>query len=209
MRENQGRRQARRQPRGLHRVDEILDAAAHVFAEVGYDAASTHAIAVQAKISHGSLYQFFLNKEAIAHALATRYVNQLRAQYETSFTQHDTSMPLGVFLDLWIDPLVAFRNDPGFFALFAGSYTSHRLPDVAKDLHEEVSRHIEQEIAILAPNTPLERQKQIATVCIQIVKALLSLMSTHTTWVVGELKAVISQYVESLADMHKGEPNEE
>lgn len=80
---------------------------------------------------------------------------------------------------------------------------------VAKDLHEEVSRHIEQEIALLAPNTPLERQKQIATVCTQIVKALLSLMGTHATRVVGDLKVVMSRYVEALADMHKGEHREE
>ncbi len=206
MRENQERRQARRQPRGLRRVDEILDAASHVFAEVGYDAASTHAIAVRAGISHGSLYQFFPNKEAIAHALATRYVTQLHTMYETSFAPYDAHVALAVFLDLWIDPLVAFKNDPGFFALFAGSSTAHQFTDVTHALHEEVARRIEQKIAILAPDIPLERQKQIATVCIQIVKSLLSLATTQENWIVGELKATVYRYLEPLADINKREP---
>jgi AcrR family transcriptional regulator len=209
MRENQERRLARRQPRGLRRVDEILDAASHVFAEVGYDAASTHAIAVRAGISHGSLYQFFPNKEVIAHALATRYVTQLHILYETSFAPYDAHVALAVFLDLWIDPLVAFQNDPGFLALFAGSSPSHRFTDVTRDLHEEVSKHIEQKIAILAPDIPLERQKQIATVSIQIVKSLLSPAMTHTNWIVGELKAAVYRYLEPLADINQREPKRE
>ncbi|HEY3992789.1 MAG TPA: TetR/AcrR family transcriptional regulator [Ktedonobacteraceae bacterium] len=204
MRENQERRRARRQPRGLRRVDEILDAAAHVFAEVGYDAVSTHMIAVRAGISHGSLYQFFPNKEAIAHALATRYVTHLRTQYETSFAPYGAHVPLAVFLDLWIDPLVAFTIDPGFLVLFAGSYTSHRLTGVKSNLHEEVSKRIEQEIAVLAPDTPLERQKQIATVCTQIAKALLPLVATDKDGIVGDLKAVMYRYVEPLVASNKG-----
>src|SRR6266511_1332655 len=48
----------------------ILDAAAGVFADAGYERATTNAIAAAAGISPGSLYQFFPNKEAIAEALA-------------------------------------------------------------------------------------------------------------------------------------------
>ena len=209
MRENQERREARRQPRGLRRVDEILDAASHVFAEVGYDAASTHAIAVRAGISHGSLYQFFSNKEVIAHTLATRYVTQLHTQYETSFAPYGAHVALAVFLDLWIDPLVAFNADPGFLALFAGSSTSHQFTDVTRDLHEEVFKRIEQKVAILAPDIPLERQKQIATICLQIVKGLLSLTTAHKNWIVGELKAAVYRYLEPLVDINKKEPKSE
>ncbi len=41
------------------------------------------------------------------------------------------------------------------------------------------------------------------------MEALLSLMGTHATWVVGDLKVVISRYVEALVDMHKEERLEE
>ncbi len=198
MRENQERRQARRQPRGLRRVDEILDAAARVFAEFGYDAATTHAIASQAEMSHGSLYQFFPNKEAIAHALAARYLKQLHEQYENAFAAYEVSLPLSAFLDLLIDPLTVFKADPGFLALFAGSYTSQRLADVARDLPGEVEARIENGIALYAPDLPLEQQRRIATISLQIVKALLPLAATQKSWVVCEMKAALSGYLEPL-----------
>jgi len=49
-----------------------LKPAQTVFAEMGYDEATTNHIAAQAAISPGSLYQFFSNKEEIAQALAAR-----------------------------------------------------------------------------------------------------------------------------------------
>ena len=64
--------------RGERRVASLLDAAGHVFGELGYHAANTNAIAAEAKVSPATLYQFFPNKEAIADALETRYAMELR-----------------------------------------------------------------------------------------------------------------------------------
>ena len=63
----------KRNVRGERRVASLLDAAARVFGELGYHAATTNAIAAEAKVSPATLYQFFPNKEAIADALVTRY----------------------------------------------------------------------------------------------------------------------------------------
>ena len=78
-------RVVRRRARGLQRIASILDAAETVFAQVGYDEATTHQIADSAGISPGSLYQFFSNKEEIAQALAARYVEELKLVYTTIF----------------------------------------------------------------------------------------------------------------------------
>jgi AcrR family transcriptional regulator len=59
MGENQERRQARRQKRGALRVEEILQAAGALFAEIGYDKVTTNMIAARAGVSRGSLYQSF------------------------------------------------------------------------------------------------------------------------------------------------------
>lgn len=56
----------RRQARGERRIAQLLQAAAGVFCRTGYAAASTNAIAREAGVSPGTLYQFFPNKEAIA-----------------------------------------------------------------------------------------------------------------------------------------------
>ena len=53
------------QERARRRVARILDAAALVFAEQGFEAATMEDIAARAETSIGSIYQFFPNKLAI------------------------------------------------------------------------------------------------------------------------------------------------
>src|SRR4051812_6959010 len=76
-----GLRRRPQQTRGEHRINTILDAAATVFYEVGYAAATTNLIAKHAHTAIGSLYDFFPNKEAIAQRLFERYLSDLRQLY--------------------------------------------------------------------------------------------------------------------------------
>ena len=69
----------RRQARGERRIAQILRAAAEVFARDGYEGATTNAIAREAGVSPGSLYQFFRNKDEVAAALAEYYTTELQA----------------------------------------------------------------------------------------------------------------------------------
>src|SRR5258706_778849 len=46
-------------------VDAILDAAARILVDRGYDAFTTNRVAAGAGVSVGSLYQYFPNKEAL------------------------------------------------------------------------------------------------------------------------------------------------
>lgn len=68
-----------RQLRSRQTVERILDAAARIFGELGYRAATTNDIAAEAGISIGSLYQYFPNKDALLVALADRHVTQTTA----------------------------------------------------------------------------------------------------------------------------------
>jgi AcrR family transcriptional regulator len=56
--------------------ERILTAAAHVFAEHGYAAGTTNRIAERARISIGSLYQYFPNKDAILAQLLIRHIDR-------------------------------------------------------------------------------------------------------------------------------------
>ena len=67
-----------RQSRSQATVDVILDAAARIFVETGFAAATTNAIAERAGVSVGSLYQYFPNKLALLAALKERHVLQLK-----------------------------------------------------------------------------------------------------------------------------------
>jgi AcrR family transcriptional regulator len=65
--------------RGKQRVAALLQAAAAVFAEKGYDAATMTEIAARAGAPIGSLYQFFPAKEALADTLVQNYAAMLAA----------------------------------------------------------------------------------------------------------------------------------
>ena len=75
-------RTAPQQIRSQQRVDLILDTAAVLFSESGYENASTNAIAERAGISIGSLYRYFPDKDAILRALAGRYRAEMLALYD-------------------------------------------------------------------------------------------------------------------------------
>jgi AcrR family transcriptional regulator len=98
-----------RQARGQQRIQLLLDMAEQLFADVGFEAATTNAIAARAGMSPGSLYQFFPNKDAIAEALATRYLEQLHATQAYSFAPEIVQLPLEARIDRVVDPLVALH----------------------------------------------------------------------------------------------------
>jgi AcrR family transcriptional regulator len=65
--------------RGHDRVAVLLEAAAKVFFERGYDAATMTEIAAEAHSSIGSLYQFFPTKPLLAEALHIERLERLKA----------------------------------------------------------------------------------------------------------------------------------
>src|SRR5690349_2221804 len=73
------RLQPRRKPRQVRAEltrERILNAAAHIFTEHGYAAGTTNHIAEHARVSIGSLYQYFPNKDAILAALLVRHIDR-------------------------------------------------------------------------------------------------------------------------------------
>ncbi|GAA4799855.1 TetR/AcrR family transcriptional regulator [Streptomyces ziwulingensis] len=80
----------RKQPRQVRAEltrERILDAAAHVFGEYGYAAGTTNRIAEQARVSIGSLYQYYPNKDAILLELVTRHLDSGRDFVERRLEQ--------------------------------------------------------------------------------------------------------------------------
>jgi len=65
-----------RQERSRRMVERILDAAARIFEERGYRATTTNDVAEAARVSVGSLYQYFANKDALLVGLAERHLDE-------------------------------------------------------------------------------------------------------------------------------------
>lgn len=171
------RTRRKRQARGEERMREIVRAAAVVFAERGPEAATTNAIAAEAGISPGSLYQFFSSKADIARALSEHYAAELSGVRRTIMdVGQGTSIEASI--DAVVGPLVAFSlAHPGFKALFARS----DLPADMREAVAPVQQAMHQTVATLIARFMTERESadvdRIATVAIQIVRGMMPLIT--------------------------------
>src|SRR5690242_16463951 len=93
------------QARGQRRIDAILDAAQQVLAEGGYEGVTTNAIAARAKMSIGSLYQFFPNKDAILQALGLRFLDRMGEIFAPLLSPAAAELPMDVWIDRIVDAL--------------------------------------------------------------------------------------------------------
>nr|WP_246401690.1 TetR/AcrR family transcriptional regulator [Jiangella mangrovi] len=183
-------------------MDQILTAAAEAFAESGYEAVSTNAIAARAGISPGSLYQFFANKDDIAHALAERYARALSEAHGAAFDGADlAAVPLDELIAVITGPLVEFNLDHrGFKALFARPDLPPSLTAAVAPLHAALLGRVTALLAARSPGRPEADVERTATVAIQLVRAMMPLIAAadgaHRDALVGELRAVLHGYLE-------------
>lgn len=75
-----------KQVRSLETFNSILESAAEMFAEKGYDQTTTHQIAAHASVSVGALYRYFADKEAILKELYRREMTQQRDRIMGEFS---------------------------------------------------------------------------------------------------------------------------
>jgi AcrR family transcriptional regulator len=208
MRENLQDKTPRRQERGKKRMAELLRAAGEVFADVGYENATTNAIAAKAGVSPGTLYQFFSNKQAIAEALANDYAARNHALHEAVFEVEtedrlQRELPLRALIDRLVGPFLEFRrNSPGFDALFVGSVVSRELAERIQVLHQQMMQRIAHTIHVRSPHLRAKAVQTAAETAIQIVKGMLplALNGTKKQRKIGEreLKLVLERYLAPL-----------
>lgn len=115
------RRSRRRRPRArpvqarsLATVEAILAAAAQVFEARGFAAGTTNRIAERAGVSIGTLYQYYSDKHAIAHALAARHVAGMLARVNAWAADLATAEPglHGALRSLVETALAAHEDQP-------------------------------------------------------------------------------------------------
>jgi AcrR family transcriptional regulator len=182
----------RRQARGERRIEQLLDAAADVFAEVGYEAATTNAIAARAGVSPGTLYQFFPNKAAMAEALGDRYAAQLEAA-EAAGEQSDLRPEemVGGIMDVLIGVNL---GQPGMGELLMGG----KAP--AHKLHALMTERLAGLLKARAPGLSEAERDRCVQVVIGIYKGMLPLIAAadpaEQVALGKELKRIVSQYLE-------------
>lgn len=85
---------SRREQRAARRREAILEAAAQVFTDKGYNGASIRDIADAANVADGTIYNYFANKEALLLALFDRLIDveQTEAQLDAALSDDLSQM---------------------------------------------------------------------------------------------------------------------
>lgn len=172
-----------KQARSRERFDRILDAAAALFAEVGYDGVTADDIAARADTSVGGLYRFFPDKLAIFHALADRYFNQLQQLFAVLHTDETVHLPLEDYINYLIDAFDQFvAANPGYRAVFVQSrLISTEILTMDKAFNQEIIRQLADFLEIRNPLLEPGQRDLIATVSVEVASVLEILSLTQDT----------------------------
>ena len=120
-------RKTPKQGRALATVDAILEAAARILMEVGYDKLNTNEVARRAGVSVGSLYQYFPNKQSLLAELHFRHATQTSAPIFSAL-RSSQGKPLRQVIQQIIQANVASHSeDPMLHKVI--SEESHKLPE--------------------------------------------------------------------------------
>lgn len=160
---------APQQERGQRRVEQILDAAEAVFAEVGVEGASMQAIADRAQASVGSLYHFFPSKDAVVEALGVRYTELVSRANEEAMPLELAHIPTAELFDRVFAAQMRFVLDTPAFPAVHEAVARH-CPAVEDTMNAALVGHVAKFLALRYPElTPAE----------QLVSAMVSVSTVH------------------------------
>ncbi|PTQ13208.1 TetR family transcriptional regulator [Sphingomonas oleivorans] len=190
----------RRRERGERRMAQIVEAAAVVLVERGYENANTNLIAAQAGISPGSLYQFFRNKEEIARAVARNYAAIFAEALDQAFLIEIADLPVEAMVDRIVDTLIAVNvAHPALRTVFRGWDAPPGLAEAIRPLQEGIIDRVTMIVARRLPGLAEAERRVIATVTIEIFRGLVPLVLLSDTErrpvFTRELKRALTSYI--------------
>ncbi|WP_299488129.1 TetR family transcriptional regulator [Acaryochloris sp. IP29b_bin.137] len=195
----------RRQPkqqRGKDRVDKILNAAADIFDQVGYEAATTHQIAAKAGTAVGSLYQFFPNKAAIFNAMELRHIERVKLFWSELNTPEVVQLPLRQMMHQLITAAVGLFEHPVSRAIFIQFYTSQDMfQSIDESMTQEAINFLADILRQRNPSLPDKQCSLLAEVCVHSSNAVtLSALRTtdleHRQRLAEQIENLLTSYLE-------------
>jgi AcrR family transcriptional regulator len=157
---------------GRQRVAELLQAAAAVIQERGFEAATMAEIAARAGAKIGSLYRFFPNKDAVAEALMRRYAEALQAEYDAIHAHAAGATPQEL-ADILIDLLVKLRPQAAALTAFLDSRTD--WTEVRRRFRTQTLAGIKTALTIRAPDLDGKEAEDVAAVVLNNMKTMVGM----------------------------------
>lgn len=108
------------QRRSTQRLDALLDAAAEIVDETGFERLTTQMVAERAGASIGTVYRYFPDRVAVLHALRERSIRRFRERVADDMAKTELQTWWDV-VDVALDACTAlYRDEPGFSVVHAG-----------------------------------------------------------------------------------------
>ncbi|GAA4381924.1 TetR/AcrR family transcriptional regulator [Agromyces bauzanensis] len=135
------------QRRSTQRLDALLDAAAGIVDETGFERLTTQMVAERAGASIGTVYRYFPDRVAVVHALRERSIRRYRERVADEMERTEVTAWWDV-VDVALDACAAFyRDEPGFTVVHAGRGKTAE-GDVEPEFAHRMARLIEAEFEI-------------------------------------------------------------
>ncbi len=188
--------------RGKLRVAALLDAAASLFIEKGYEATTTAAIAERAGASIGSLYQFFPSKEAMAEALFARYAERTALSVKDLVRRAPDRSPAQI-ADMLVSLMLDRKSDPDREAILALSDAISDIAERRKPLREAIRREI---AALLRSANPrlTSRRAEVAAILIahtmKTVRTVTQAEEENRKPLIASIKRMLTLYIADVVE---------
>jgi AcrR family transcriptional regulator len=157
---------------GRQRVAELLEAAAVVIQERGFEATTMAEIAARAGAKIGSLYRFFPNKDAVADALMQHHTEVLQAEYD-AINQRASSLTPEALADTLIDLLVKLHPRTLAFTALLDSRTD--WTEIRRRFRAQTLVGIKTALMACAPGLDDKEADDIAAVVLNNMKTMVGM----------------------------------
>ncbi len=199
------------QARSVRRYEKIIDVAALMFAEHGFEATTMEGIAAVAETSIGSLYQFFPNKREVFRAVAERCIERSAQAFAELFSEAEedetVDPPAGADEPQWArmidDAVEVFSRlhgqEPSFQAVLANVQLYEDYAEADEAMLRSFVGVIEGLIERWAPALPRPRRHVVAIMLVQTTTMILVASTRETPEIARdmllELRVMLRRYL--------------
>jgi AcrR family transcriptional regulator len=190
------------QSRSRATYERILDAAETEIGELGLAGAGTRGIAARAGVSVGALYRFFPDKDAVADALARRYLADLMPLYAGTVAGVGPGTDLRAVVGELVASAAALQlSHPGYYRLTEelpperGDSPAHQVREQVVDLFAGALRAT----GVDATRTSEAEVRRVVGLCVETVRHALvrAPRGEGRPEAVAELTVLVGAYLEA------------
>jgi AcrR family transcriptional regulator len=181
-------------------VERILDATSALLGDTPADKITTAAIAEEAGVPIGSVYQYFPNKLAVLAELARRVMEQVDLKTASLIAEDFGILPWDQAIDRAIDATMqGYAEQPGYLQLLLNIRPTPEFRIITDESNERVAAMLAFHPALRAL-IPTDRIELVTRAAIQAANALQDwALSTEdpeiASRIIGEMKTLLKGYL--------------